>query len=70
MKKKVIISISIFTFLLVAAWLMNEQTKRDYIKVVLKNDQSISDYLFTPTEVDAESWNFKSREYIKVRKRQ
>jgi hypothetical protein len=51
---------------------MNEHTKRDYIKLVLNDTESIADYIFTPEEVDAETietWNFKSREYIKIRKR-
>ncbi|OLS39890.1 hypothetical protein [Bacillus sp. MRMR6] len=72
MKNKVLISCTIFVLLFVSAWVMNEHTKRDYIKLVLNDTESIADYIFSPEEVDAETietWNFKSREYIKIRKR-
>jgi hypothetical protein len=69
MKKKVIICLSIFTVLLVGAWLLNEQTNRAYIKVVIKDREAIGDHLLTPIEVEAESWDFQPREYIKVRQR-
>jgi hypothetical protein len=72
MKNKVLISCTIFVLLFISAWFMNEHTKRDYIKLVLNDTESIADYIFTPEEVDAETietWNFKSREYIKIRKR-
>lgn len=69
MKKKVIICLSVFAFLFIGAWLMNTETKRDDIKIVIKDTETIGDYLFSPTEVEADTWNFKSREYIKVRKR-
>nr|WP_263326177.1 hypothetical protein [Neobacillus sp. Marseille-Q6967] len=69
MKKKLVVSISIFVFLFTAAWYIHQTTKRDYIKLTIRDPESISDYIFTPAEVEAETWNFKSREYIKVRKR-
>jgi len=68
-RRKIIVSISLFIFLFVGAWLLNYQTKRDYIRVVLEETESIGDYIFTPTEAEADTWDFKSREYIKVRKR-
>ncbi|MGX6444189.1 hypothetical protein ACWM35_13310 [Neobacillus sp. K501] len=68
MKKKVIVCLTIFGFLLVGAWLLNEQTNRNYIKMVIKDREAIGDQLFTPTEVEAETWNFQPREYIKIRK--
>jgi hypothetical protein len=73
MKRKVMISISIFVVLFVSAWIMNEQMKRNYIKFVIKDTEPMADYIFSPTEVEAEevdTWNFKPREYIKIRKRE
>jgi hypothetical protein len=73
MKRKVMISITIFVVLFVSAWIMNEQTKRNYIKFVIKDTEPMADYIFFPTEVEAEEvepWNFKPREYIKIRKRE
>lgn len=69
MKIKVFTCLSIFAFLVVCAWFINEETKRDYIKTVINDTETIGDYLFSPTKVKADTWNFKSREYIKVRKR-
>ncbi|MCL6574165.1 MAG: hypothetical protein K6T88_21220 [Bacillus sp. (in: Bacteria)] len=54
MKRKVIISISIFVFLFVGAWYMNEQTNRDYIKFVIKDTDAVVEYIFTPLEAEAE----------------
>lgn len=68
MKIKVITCLSIFAFLFVCAWFINEETKRVYIKTVINDTETIGDYLFSPTKVEADTWNFKSREYIKVRK--
>lgn len=73
MKRKVIMSISIFVVLFVSAWTINEHMKRNYIKFVIKDTEPIADYLLSPTEVKAEeidTWNFKPREYIKIRKRE
>lgn len=69
LKIKVLVSILIFVCLFAGAWLMNEKNKRNYIKMVLSDNESIVEYILTPTEVEAESWDFKSREYIKIRKR-
>ncbi|MDF2855661.1 MAG: hypothetical protein K0Q87_1512 [Neobacillus sp.] len=70
MKKKVIVSILIFTFLFSGAWFLNSQTKRDHIKFVFQDPEPIGEYIFTPMKVEADTWNFKPREYIKIRKRQ
>lgn len=69
MKKKVVICLSIFAFILVGAWLLNEQTNRDYMKVIIKDSEALGEHLLTPIEVEAETWNFQPREYIKIRKR-
>jgi hypothetical protein len=69
MKMKLSICISIFMFLFGSAWFLNEQSKRNYIKFVIQDTEAIAEYIFTPLEVEADTWEFKPREYIKIRKR-
>lgn len=72
MKSKIVISISIFMLLFSGAWLLNEKTQRNHIKFVISDVEPIADYIVTPLKVEAEeveTWDFKPREYIKVRKK-
>jgi hypothetical protein len=72
MKSKIVISFSIFVLLFAGAWLLNEKTKRKHIKFVITDVEPIADYIVTPIKVEAEeveTWDFKPREYIKIRKR-
>lgn len=72
MKIKIMVSISIFVLLFVSAWSLNDQTKRNHIKFVIKDPEPIAEYIFTPMKVEADeadTWIFKPREYIKIRKR-
>lgn len=75
MKRKIAISFSIFILLLVGAWFVHSQTKRDHIKFEIRETEPVVEQIVTPTKVEAEEvkseqiWNFRPREYIKIRER-
>jgi hypothetical protein len=75
MKRKMAISLSIFILLLVGAWFIHTQTKRDHILFEIRETEPVVEQIVTPEKVEAEEvkseqiWNFRPREYIKIRER-
>ncbi|RFU70154.1 hypothetical protein D0469_08205 [Peribacillus saganii] len=75
-RMKAVACSSIFLLLFTGAWIMNEGNKREYIIFNYRSDSlpgsSFSEPFIIPVqegELDiSKQWNFKSREYIQIRK--
>ncbi|MFS0822253.1 hypothetical protein [Bacillus sp. 1P02SD] len=67
--KKGIVAMAIFAFLFIGAWVIHEQTKREYGESQLENQQQFQIQTINSTQTPEKSKvypKFKPREYIRI----
>lgn len=67
-RKKGIVAIAIFAFLFIGAWVIHEQTRRDYGEYQIENQHQFQIQTIESTQTDEKMIypKFKPREYIRI----